>query len=172
MLSNYLILCCLLLLLPLVFPSSKVFSNESSFRIRWPKYWSFSFSISPLMNIQGWFPLGLTGLISLLSRVFSSTIICIWKHQFFGTQPSLWSHSQIHTWLLERTLTIWIFWRRAWQPAPVFLPGESNRQRNLVGYSPWSLKELDTTEATQHGMAQHGTKRPLSVCWIQITINC
>ena len=63
------------------------------------------------MNIQGWFPLGLTGLISLLSkglsRVFSSTTV--WKHQFCGTQPSLWSNSHIHTWLLERTiaLTIW-----------------------------------------------------------------
>ena len=56
------------------------------------------------MNIQGWFPLGLTGLISLLSkelsRVFSNTIV--WKHQFFGTQPSLWSNSHIHTWLLEK----------------------------------------------------------------------
>ena len=56
------------------------------------------------MNIQGWFPLGLSGLISLqskgLSRVFSSTII--WKHQFFGAQPSLWSNSHICTWLLEK----------------------------------------------------------------------
>ena len=53
-----------------------------------------------LMNIQGWFPLGLTGLISFLSktlsRVFSSTTV--WKHQFFGDEPSLWSHSHIHTW--------------------------------------------------------------------------
>ena len=66
------------------------------------------------MNIQGWFPLGLTGFISLqskgLSRVFSSTTE-IWKHQFLGTQPYLWSNSQICTWLLENTiaLTIWIF---------------------------------------------------------------
>ena len=56
------------------------------------------------MKVQGWFPLGLIGLISLLSkrlsRVFSSTTI--WKHQFFGTQSSLWSNSHIHTWLLER----------------------------------------------------------------------
>ena len=55
------------------------------------------------MNIQGWFPLGLTGLIYLqskgLSRVFSSTVIR--KYQFFGAQPSLWSKSHIHTWLLE-----------------------------------------------------------------------
>ena len=57
-----------------------------------------------LMNIQGWFPLGLTGLISLqskgLSRVFSSTIIQ--KHQFFSAQPSLWSNSHICMWLLEK----------------------------------------------------------------------
>ena len=56
------------------------------------------------MDIQGWFPLVLTGLISLLfkrhPRVFSSTII--WKYQFFGAQPSLWSNSHIHTWLLEK----------------------------------------------------------------------
>ena len=56
------------------------------------------------LNIQGWFPFGLTGLISLLSkglwRVFSSTTIQ--KHQLFGTQPSLWSSSHIHTWLLEK----------------------------------------------------------------------
>ena len=56
------------------------------------------------MNIQGWFPLGLAGLISLqskgLSIVFSSTTI--WKHQFFSAQPSLWSNSHIHTWLLEK----------------------------------------------------------------------
>ena len=56
------------------------------------------------MNIQGWFPLGLTDLISLqsnkLSRVFSSNTI--WKHQFFSVQPSLQSNSHIHTWLLEK----------------------------------------------------------------------
>ena len=65
------------------------------------------------VNIQDWFPLGLTGLISLqskgLSRVFSSTTIL--KHQFFNVQPYLWSNSHIHTWLLEKTivLTIWTF---------------------------------------------------------------
>ena len=58
----------------------------------------------PTMNIQGWFPLKLTGLISLqskgLSRVFSDTTVG--KHQFFSTQPSLWSNSYIHPWLLEK----------------------------------------------------------------------
>ena len=64
---------------------------------------SASSSVLPT-NIQDWFPLGLTGLISLLakwlSRVFSS--ITVQKHQFFSTQPSLWSNSHIHTWLLEK----------------------------------------------------------------------
>ena len=64
---------------------------------------SASASVFP-MNIQGWFPLGMTGLISLLSkglsRVFSSTTV--WKYQFFSVQPSLWSNCHIHTWLLEK----------------------------------------------------------------------
>ena len=64
---------------------------------------SASASVLP-MNIQDWFPLGWTGLISLqskgLSRVFSNTTVP--KHQFFGAQPSLWSNSHIHTWLLEK----------------------------------------------------------------------
>ena len=64
---------------------------------------SAAVSVLP-MNIQGWFPLGLTGLISLLSKglkgVFSGTTV--WKHQFFGSPPSLWSNSHICTWLLEK----------------------------------------------------------------------
>jgi len=59
------VLCCPLLLLPSIFPSIRVFSNESALRIRWPKHWSFSFIISHLMNAQDWFHFGLTGLISL-----------------------------------------------------------------------------------------------------------
>ena len=92
-----------------IFPSinlSHSFFNESDLHIKWPKYWSLSFSISPPMNSQGWFPLELTGLVSLLSRVFSSTTIP--KHQFFGVQPSLWSNSHIHTWLLEKSY-LWLY---------------------------------------------------------------
>ena len=103
MLSNHLILYCFLLLLPSIFPRIRIFSNESALHIRWPKYRT-SASVSDLiMNIQDWFPLGLTGLISLqskgLSSIFSNTIVQ--KHQFFSTQPSLWSKSHICTWLLE-----------------------------------------------------------------------
>ena len=87
--SNHLILCRPLLLLPSIFPNIRVFSNESSLCIRWPKYWSFSFNISPTSEYPGL--IGWTGWISLqskgLSRVFSNTTIQ--KHQFFCTQPSL-----------------------------------------------------------------------------------
>ena len=84
---NHLILYCpLLLLLPSIFPSIRVFSSESVLRIRWPKYWSFSFIISPTNENSGLIHLGLTGWISLqskgLSRVFSNTMVQ--KHQFFG----------------------------------------------------------------------------------------
>ena len=101
--SNQLIFHHPLLLLPLIFPSIRVFSNELAVHIRWQNIGaSASASVLP-MNIQGWFLLGLIGLISLLSkglwRVFSSTTV--WKHQFFGSQPSLWSNSHICTWLLE-----------------------------------------------------------------------
>ena len=86
---NHLILCRPLLL-PSAFPSIRVFFNESFLRVRWPKYWNFSFNISP-SNVQDWFPLVWTGWISLqskgLSRVFSNTIVQ--KHQFFSTQLSL-----------------------------------------------------------------------------------
>ena len=85
--SNHLTLCRPLL--SSVFPSIRVFSNESVLYIRWPKYWSFRFSISPSSEYSG-FPLGWTGWISLpskgLSRVFSNTTIQ--KHQFFSSQLS------------------------------------------------------------------------------------
>ena len=86
--SNHLILCCPLLLLPSMFPSIKVFSNESVLQTRWTKYWSCSFSISLSNEYSGLISLKLTAWISLpskgLSRVFSNT--AVQKHQFFGAQ--------------------------------------------------------------------------------------
>ena len=100
--SNHLILCHLLLLLPSIFPSIRVFSNESVLCIRWQSIGA-SASVLP-MNIQDWFILGLTGWISLqskgLSRVFSNNTVQ--KHQFFGARLSLWFNSHIHSWLLEK----------------------------------------------------------------------
>ena len=97
--SNHLILCHPLLLLPSIFPSIRVFSNGSALHIKWPKYWSFSFNISPsnehpelssfrmdwldLLAVQG------------ISRVFSNTTVQ--KHQFFSAQLSSQSNSHIHT---------------------------------------------------------------------------
>ena len=101
--SSYLVLCHPLLL-PSIFPSIRVFSNELALHIRQPKYWSFSFSISPSNEYSGLISFRLTGLISLqseeLSRVLSNTTVQ--KHQFFGAQHSLWSNSYIRTWLLEK----------------------------------------------------------------------
>ena len=75
------------------FPSIRVFSNESALHIRWPKYWSFSFSISPSNEYSGLISFRVDWLIFLqskgLSRVFSNTTVQ--KHQFFSAQPSLWS---------------------------------------------------------------------------------
>ena len=96
---NHLILCHPLLLLLPIFPSIRVFSYESSLRIRWPKYWSFSFSISSSNEHSGLISLGWIGWISLqskgLSRVFCNTTVQ--KDQFFGAQPSSQSNSHIHT---------------------------------------------------------------------------
>ena len=113
-LSNHLILCHLLLLLPSIFPSIRVFHNELALPIRWPKFWCFIFSISPSNEYTGLISFNIEWLsrstypeveqVSLLSkrysRVFSSTMI--WKHQFSGTQLSLWSNSHIRKWLLEK----------------------------------------------------------------------
>ena len=102
MVWNHLIFCHPLLLLPSIFPS--IFTNESALPIRWPKFWSFSFSNNPSNEYSGLISFRIIGLISLWSkgpsRVFSSTTI--WKHRFFAAQPSLWSLSHICTWLPDK----------------------------------------------------------------------
>ena len=111
MLSNHLILCCPLLHLPYIVSSIRIFSYESAVCIRWPKYWSLSFSISPsneyseLISIRiGWFDF-LT--IQSFLRIFSGT--AIWKHQFCGAQNSQCSSSHIHTQLLAKPWLIQTF---------------------------------------------------------------
>ena len=80
------------------------FSNESDIHIRWPKYWSFSFSINPSNEYSGLTSFRFDSLICLQSKgllkVFSNTTVQ--KHQFFGAQPSLWSNSHIYIWLPEK----------------------------------------------------------------------
>ena len=89
--SNHLIFCRPLLLLPSIFLSIRVFSNESVLHVKWPKYWSFSFNICPFNEYSRLISFRMDWLISLqskgLSRVFSSTTVQ--KHQFFGAQLSL-----------------------------------------------------------------------------------
>ena len=98
--SNHLILCHLFLLPPSIFPRIRVFSNESVLHIRWPKYWSLSFSISTsneyseLISFRkDW--LDVPAVQGTLYRVFSNTTVQ--KNLFFGTQLSSWSNSHIHT---------------------------------------------------------------------------
>ena len=97
--SSHLILCRPLLFLPLIPHSIRVFSNESTLHMRWPKYWIFSFSINPYKEHPGLISFRMDWLDPLqskgLSRVFSNTTVQ--KHQFFCTQPSSQSNSHIHT---------------------------------------------------------------------------
>ena len=115
--SNQLILCCPLRLLPSIFPSIRIFSNDLALRIGWPKYRSFIFSINPFNEYSGlisfrtdWFwspfcPSNFQEFQHQEFQVFSNTTVQ--KHQFFSSQPSLWSNFHICTQLLE--MTIWTF---------------------------------------------------------------
>ena len=102
--SNHPVLCHPLLLLSLIFPSVRVLSVSRLFTSSGQSIGASALASVIPMNIQGWFPVALTGLISLqskgLSRIFSNTTVQ--KHQFFSTQLFLWSKSHIHTWLLEK----------------------------------------------------------------------
>ena len=169
--SNHFILCCPLLLLPSIFPNSRVFSNESLLCIRWPKYWSFS--ISPSNEYSGlisfrmnWFDLlAVQEPLKSLLQHHSSKASILWHLAFFMVQlshPYMTTGKTIvvtrQTFVGKVTLAkqcrrpgfnpwVWrISWRRKWQPTPVFLSGEFHGQRSLVGYSSWDLKESDMTE--------------------------
>ena len=130
---QHLILCCPLLLLSSIFSNIRVFSMSRLFTSGgWSIGASASASVLP-MTTQDWFPLGLTGLISFLSKglseVFSSTTVQ--KRQFLGAQPSLWSNSHICTWLLEKT-TPWL-WELLTSCLPIPMPGNNQ----------WYLKRLE-----------------------------
>ena len=100
--SNHLILCCPLLLLPLIFPSIRVFSNELDLHIRWPKYWSFSFSISSSNEYPGlisfridWFDLlAVQGTLKSLLQHHNLKVSFLWRSAFFMVQLS---HSYMTT---------------------------------------------------------------------------
>ena len=141
--SNHLILCCPFIFLPSIFPSIRVFSNESVLRIRWPEYWSFSFITSPSNEYSGLISFRIDGLISLLSkrlsRVLSSTTVR--KHQFFGAQLSLWSNSHIHMWPIRDhwytlPLNIWNF--ILWHPMEPSFPFSVTREFHSADAFAWS----------------------------------
>ena len=96
MLSNHLILCRLLLLLPSIFPSIRVFSNESALYITWPKYWSFSFSVGPSTEYSGlisfridWFALlAVQGTLKNLLQHHNSKVSILWRSAVFMVQLS------------------------------------------------------------------------------------
>ena len=155
--SNHFILCHPLLLLPSIFPSTRVFSNESALRIRWPKYWSCSFNISPSNEHPGLTSfrmdlldlLAVQGMLKSLLQRHNSKASILWCLAFFIVQLS---HSYITTgkptdltrWtfvgkvmaLLFNMLSRVVIWRRQWHPTPVLLPGKFHGQRSLVGCSP------------------------------------
>ena len=112
--SNHLILCHPLLLPPSIFPSSRVFSNESALRVRCPKYWSSSFSISPSNEYSGLISLRMDWLDLLDAQ---------------GSLRSLLQHHSSKASILRCSASF--------VPTPVLLPGESHGRRSLVGCSPW-----------------------------------
>ena len=118
--SNHLILCRPLLLLPSIFPSIRIFSNESVLSIRWPKYWSFSFNISPSNEHSGLisFRMDWLDLLAVQGTLKSLLNTTVQKYQFFGAQLSLQSNSHIHKWLqtnicmsvqLLEKIQIWLY---------------------------------------------------------------
>ena len=148
---------------PLSPPSPPTFNLSSASRsfpmsllcIRWPKYWSFSFSISPsneysrLISFRiDWFDLlAVQGTLKSLLQHHSSKVSILWSSAFFIVQLS-------HTYMTTSktiALLIWTFVskvRRQWQPTPVFLLGGSQGRGSLVGCCLWGRTESDTTEVT------------------------
>ena len=126
--SRHLILCHPFLVLPPIPPSIRVFSNESTLRMKWPKYWSFSFSISPSTEHP---------------RLISFRMDWLDLLAVQGTLKSLLQHHSAKASILRCSD---FFCRRQWHPTPVLLPGKSHGQRSLVDYSLWDLKESDMSE--------------------------
>ena len=148
--SNRLILCHPLLL-PSIFSSISVFSNELAFHIRRPKYWSFS--ISPSNEYSGlissridWLDLlAVHGTLKSLLQHHNSKASNIHCSAFFpgGSDGKA---SACNAGDLGSITGLGRPWRRKWQSTPALLPGKSHGRRSLIGYSPWGRKESDTTE--------------------------
>ena len=134
--SNHLILYRPLLLPPSIFPSIRVFSNGAALPIRWPKYWSFSFNISPSNEHSGLISFRVDWLDLL---VVQGTLRSLLQHH--SSKASILQCSALFIAQLSHP-----YWRRQWHPTPVLLPGKSHGRRSLAGCSPRGRKETDTTE--------------------------
>ena len=141
MLSNHLVLCCPLLLLPSIFPTIMVFSNESVLHIRWPKYGSFSFSISPSNEDLGLISfrmerldlLAVQGTLKSLLQHHSSKASILQHSAFFVVQLS---HPYVTTGK-TLALTRWTFGDGNGNPLQYSCLEKSHGWRSLVGCSPW-----------------------------------
>jgi len=144
---NHLVLYHPLVLLPSIFPSIRVFSNESVLHIQWPKYWSFSLSISPSSEYSG-----LTSFrIDSEKAMTPHSTTLAWKIPWTkepGRLRSMGLWRVRHDWATSLSLFTFMHWRRKWQPTPVFLPGQSQGRGSLVGCRLWGHTESDTTEVT------------------------
>ena len=141
--SSHLILRRPLLLLPPISPSIRVFSNESTLLMRWPKYWSFSFSISPFNEHPGLISFRMDWLDLLTVQGTLKSLL-----QYHSSKASNLTLTQSINpiIIIFLSFTHSFFQRRQWHPTPVLLPGKSLGQRSLVGCSPWGREESDTTE--------------------------
>ena len=130
--------CFPLLLLPSIFPRIRVFSNESALHIGWPKYWSFSFSISPSNEYSGF--------ISFRNDIFDLLDVQRTLKNLLQHHSSKASIAQHSAFFYGPTHTFVYYYWRWWHPTPVLLPRKSHGRRSLVGCGPWSHEESDTTE--------------------------
>ena len=155
--SKHLILYHPFLLLPSIFPSIRVFSNESVLHIRQPKYWTFSISISPSNEYSGMISfridyfdlLAVQGTLKSLLQHHSSKASILQHSVFFIVQLShLYMITGKTIALTRQTPAAPRRPRRKWQLTSVFLPKKSHGQRSLAGYSPFGLKESDMTDCT------------------------
>ena len=155
--GNHLILCLPLLLLPSIFPTIRVFSNESALHIKWPKYWSFSFNISPSNEYSGltsfridW--LGLHAVLRDLKSLLqhrslkgsilecSALFIVQLSHPYMTTGKTIALTKRTFVgkvMLLLFNILSRLVRRRQWQPTPVLLPGKSHGWRSHGFLQPW-----------------------------------
>ena len=146
--SKHLILCGPLLLLPSIFPSIRVFSNDTMYQFDWGCRLRQELSMGFIAESWGTLTARSTSALQAMAP-HSSTLA--WQIQWTeepGRLQSMGSLEVGHNWATSLSLFTFMHWRRKWQPTPVFLPGESQGQGSLVGCRLWGRTESNMTEAT------------------------